>query len=208
MLDNYVKTVDGSLKQINTPPYIYDSNYIETRYVNLPTNDIMSYLRLGFIVGSIGHIPNSILDVGYGSGAFLNACVGFIPEVYGNDIPPAFDLPPGVSFVTDICEKEVEVITFFDSLEHFTDIEFVKNLKCKYVIISLPWCYDCDNDEWFMGWKHRRHNEHIYHFNEESLNNFMNRNGFVLKQYSNVEDSIRIDKNLKPNILTACFEKK
>ena len=35
----------------------------------------------------------------------------------------------------------------------------------------------------------------------------MNRQGFKLVNYANLEDNIRVDKNLVPNILTACFIK-
>ena len=98
------------------------------------------------------------------------------------------------------------MICFFDSLEHFHDISFVKNLNTKYIYISLPWCH-YHSDEWFENWKHRREDEHIYHFNEKSLEKFMNRQGFKMINYCNLEDKIRIDKNLSPNILTACFEK-
>lgn len=208
MLDNYVKTNDGVIKQINFTPYNYDETYTIDRYVNKPTSDIMSYLRLGYVIGSIGYVPNSILDVGYGSGDFLQTCIGFIKNIYGNDTPPAYPLPKGAQFIEDITKQEVDVVTFFDSLEHFSDIEFVKDLKCKYIIISLPWCYNGNDEEWFLNWKHRREDEHLYHFNEKSLVTFMKRQGYDLINYSNIEDKIRIDVNLKPNILTACFKKK
>jgi hypothetical protein len=41
------------------------------------------------------------------------------------------------------------------------DIEFVKDLKCHYVCISLPWCHYF-SDEWFETWKHRKPNEHLW----------------------------------------------
>lgn len=208
MLNNYTTTNDGVIKQIEYTPYVYDKTYTENRYINKPTSDIMSYLRLGYIIGSIGHVPNSILDVGYGSGNFLQTCNGFIKNVYGNDIPPAYPLPEEITYVDDITNLEVDVITFFDSLEHFPDIEFVRDLKCKYVVISLPWCYNGHDDSWFLNWKHRREDEHLYHFNETSLISFMYNRGYDLINYSNLEDKIRIDVNLTPNILTACFKKR
>jgi len=208
MLDNYTKTVDGVIKQISFTPYVYDEAYTEDRYINQPTSDIMSYLRLGFIVGSIGHVPKSLMDVGYGSGNFLQTCKGFINELYGNDVPPAYKLPEDIQFVNNITQQHVEVVTFFDSLEHFPDIEFVKDLNCRFVVISLPWCYNGNDDEWFKSWKHRREDEHLYHFDKDSLTTFMDRQGYTLLNYSNIEDKIRVDKNLTPNILTACFEKR
>jgi hypothetical protein len=40
---------------------------------------------LGYIIGSIGHIPESILDIGYGNGGFLKVC-SLIPNRGGVDI--------------------------------------------------------------------------------------------------------------------------
>jgi hypothetical protein len=207
MIDNYTITQDGIIKQINISPFNYDIDYSDSRYSIFNDRGNILNLRLGYVIGSIGKIPTSLLDVGYGNGDFLNSCKGFIPQLYGNDIQPAYPLENDILFIEDITKQEVEVITFFDSLEHFPDIEFVKHLKCKYVIISLPWCYDGENDEWFKNWKHRKPDEHLYHFNEKSLEKFMNRQGFKMINYCNLEDKIRIDTNLSPNILTACFQK-
>jgi hypothetical protein len=207
MIDNYTITPDGVIKQINITPFNYDINYSDSRYSIFNDRGNILNLRLGYIIGSIGKIPSSLMDVGYGNGDFLNSCKDFIPRLYGNDIQPAYPLKDGIQFVGDITKQEVEVITFFDSLEHFPDIEWVKELKCNYVIISLPWCYNGRDDEWFQNWKHKKPDEHLYHFNEKSLKKFMKRQGFKMINYCNLEDKIRIDKNLSPNILTACFKK-
>ena len=205
MINNYKITPDGVIEQIVKEQFNYDKAYGD-RYSTFNTKNIEN-LRLGYVIGSIGKIPDSLLDVGYGNGDFLINSKGLIKKLYGNDVEPAYPLPEGIEFVSNILNKEVEVITFFDSLEHFHDIEFVKELKCKYVIISLPWCYNGLDNEWFLNWKHRKPNEHLYHFNEKSLECFMNRQGFNLINYCNLEDNIRVDKKLIPNILTACFKK-
>jgi len=205
MIENYKLTPDGVIEQIIKDEFIYDKSYGD-RYHAFSTKNIEN-LRLGYIIGSIGKVPDSLLDVGYGNGDFLINSKGLIKDLYGNDVEPSYPLPNGIDFISDITKKEVEVVCFFDSLEHFHDIEFVKDLKCKYVIISLPWCHGGHDDEWFLNWKHRKPNEHIYHFNEESLVKFMLRQGFELINYCNLEDNIRLDKNLTPNILTASFIK-
>ena len=207
MINNYKLTQDGVIEQVVKNPYNYDKEYSDSRYSVFMDRRSILNLRLGYIIGSIGKVPKSLLDVGYGNGDFLKECSKAIDELYGNDIEPAYPLPDNISFVKDITKIEVDVITFFDSLEHFHDIEFVKDLKCKYVVISLPWCYQGSNDEWFNSWKHRKPNEHIYHFNETSLQTFMHRQGYKLLNYCNIEDCIRVDRNLSPNILTGCFKK-
>ena len=98
------------------------------------------------------------------------------------------------------------MITFFDSLEHFEDIEFVKDLKCSYICISVPECHYYD-DEWFENWKHRRPNEHLWHFNHGSLVKFMYRMGYILISGSNIEDTIRKNNKEESNILTCIFAK-
>tara|TARA_Y100000385_G_C13060752_1_gene624278 strand:- start:1051 stop:1677 length:627 start_codon:yes stop_codon:yes gene_type:complete len=207
MLANYTKNIDGVVKQIDCKPYIYSKEYSDSRYSVFNDRGNILNLRLGYIIGSIGHIPKSLMDVGYGNGDFLDACKNSIDILYGNDVEPAYPLKDNIKFVKDITSVEVDVITFFDSLEHFNDIEFVKDLKCKYAVISLPWCWGASDDEWFNNWKHRKPDEHLYHFDEKSLEKFMKRMGFEIINYTNIEDKVRIDKNYTPNILTATFKK-
>ena len=47
------------------------------------------------------------------------------------------------------------------------------------------------NDEWFESWKHRKPDEHLWHFNRDSLNKFMERMGYVMISSTNIEDTIR-----------------
>jgi hypothetical protein len=205
MLVNYEKNQDGTIYQVNRTPFDYTGSY-NNYYKNIESYSWnTSYLRLGYIIGSIGRIPKSILDVGYGTGAFLKVCETEIPNRYGHDIS-GWNVPEGCEFVSDILEKEFDVITFFDSLEHMNDIEFVKDLKCNYVCISLPWCHYFD-DEWFDTWKHRKPDEHLWHFNEESLQNFMTRMGYETINICNMEDVTRENNQPYQNILSGIFRK-
>jgi hypothetical protein len=205
MLENYKINKYGVIEQIVKNQFNYDKAYGD-RYDMFSTKNIEN-LRLGHIIGSIGGVPKSLMDVGYGNGDFLINSSGLIKELYGNDVEPAYALPDNIKFISNITEQEVEVITFFDSLEHFHDIEFVKDLKAKYVVISLPWCTNGLDDTWFENWKHRKPDEHLFHFNEISLETFMKSQGFKMINFCNLEDNIRVDKTLTPNILTACFKK-
>lgn len=206
MLKNYDVDHNGVIYQKEKTLITYNTEYVETRYNSYgELSNYMSYLRLGYILGALKHIPESILDVGYGNGNFLKVCKTLINNCYGNDIS-GYSLPEDCVFIKDITSKHFDIITFYDSLEHFENINFVKELQCNYVCISVPWCHYY-NDEWFNTWKHRRENEHIYHFNETSLEKFMIDMGFELISYSNVEDSIRKSSNLDKNILTGIFKK-
>lgn len=206
MLENYAKNIDGIIYQVDKNHIAYDKEYVNTRYVKygeLPT--YMGYLRLGNIIGSIGKVPDSILDVGYGDGSFLKVCSNIIPKCYGYDIS-TYPIPEKCQQVNNISEDFYDIITFFDSLEHFEDIEFVRNLKCNYICISVPYC-DYKSDSWFEDWKHRRPNEHLWHFDQYSLTNFMMRMGYRVMSGSNIEDTIRKNKCEEYNILTCVFKK-
>lgn len=206
MIPNYKQDQYGVLHQIERQPFVYNAQYIDAGYGKLQLlTDEMAHLRLGYVIGAIGRVPESVLDVGYGTGDFLKACTRIVKQCSGHDLFTDL-LPAGCDFVTDITEQHHDVITFFDSLEHYPDIEFVKDLKCNYAVISLPWCHNF-SDKWFAAWKHRKPDEHLHHFNADSLAAFMLANGFSLVSHSNVEDIIRSSPCLHPNILTAVFKK-
>lgn len=205
MLDNYEKTEDGVIRQVERKPFPYNSAY------NAKYNDFgelgtrMSYLRLGNLIASMGRVPDSILDVGYGNGDFLKLCQTIIPDCNGNDISD-YPVPEGCNFVSDIFSRHFDVITFFDSLEHFPDIDWVKDLDCRTIIISLPHCH-YKSDEWFDEWKHRKPDEHLWHFNQSALSRFMSRMGYHPIRLTNVEDVIRKNKPDEENILTGVFNR-
>lgn len=203
MLDNYIKDSNGVIKQKECQPFLYDYSYAN-HYNLLPTNDIMSHLRLGYIVGSIGKMPESILDVGYGNGAFLNLAKNST-TCYGHDISQ-YPIPEGVSFVENILENYYEVISFFDVLEHFSNPYFLGDLNCKYIVCSLPHCHYF-SDDWFKNWKHRKPNEHLWHFNETSLEQFFKVQGYNKINTSNFEDIVRKPEKGYSNILSGVFQK-
>jgi hypothetical protein len=207
MLKNYSKNKDGLVYQITKNPIQYNQEYVEKRYDSYgELTNYMSHLRFGYLSGVIKEKINSILDVGYGNGSFLKVCKKTIPNCYGYDVTN-YQLPDGVEFVDNWIESETDVTTFFDVIEHLEDPYIVKNLKTKYIIISVPWCH-YDSDEWFENWKHRRPNEHLWHFNGNSMKNFADSIGFELIHHSNIEDNIRGSLNKKENILTVCLKNK
>jgi len=206
MIENYQILENGLIRQSNFVDKIqkYDFEYVNQRYNQYgEKGPQMAGLRLGYLIGVLGFVPSSILDIGYGNGDFLKMTQQGI-ESYGNDISE-YPIPENSRFVKDIFEKHFDVICMFDVLEHFEDISFVKNLKCNYVYISLPWCHNF-SDQWFENWKHRRPDEHLWHFSENSINNFFIEMGFERVNFSNVEDLIRKSSDENPNILTCIFK--
>lgn len=206
-MEEYYKDDYGVVHQKDPKPFTYNPAYVQKYLTYGEKENYLSHLRLGYLIGSINHKINSILDIGYGSGAFLKTCLNYIPKCYGHDIS-GFNVPENVIFVENIFENKYDVITFFDVLEHFQDIDIIGNLKCDYIMISLPWCYNYSDKEWFTNWKHRRPNEHLHHFDKQSLINFFEKHNFQCIAHSNIEDTVRKDiNNPITNILTAVFKK-
>jgi hypothetical protein len=207
MLENYELLDNGVIKQktiFNKMQYGLD--YSTLRYDSYgELTNYMSYLRYGYLVGVIGRIPDSIVDVGYGNGSFLTVCNKVVEHCYGYDVSD-YPVPDGCQKLSNL-NSFYDVITFFDSLEHFDDISFVKDLNCNFICISVPECHYF-SDDWFSSWKHRRPDEHLWHFNKQSLIEFMLECGFENVSSVNIEDNIRKHGFDYSNILTCVFKKK
>ena len=71
MLENYELTKFGIIKQISKINFDYGFDY-SSKYNNYGEKGTqLAHLRLGTLIGAIGKIPNSIMDIGYGNGDFL-----------------------------------------------------------------------------------------------------------------------------------------
>jgi len=210
MLDNYEKIpATGVIKQIDFTPPVYDVEYVDRYRVGLAGQaDELSYLRLGLLIGSLNQSVTKLLDVGYGDGNFLEKAASVIKNCYGYDVSPQFPLPQksNIEPTNNITGAYYDVVTFYNSLEHIPDIDFIKDIQCKFLVITTPWCHYF-SDNWFKNWKLRKPEEHAWHFNDETLSRFMRKNGYSEVHYSNVEDSIRGEKLGYANYLTAVFRK-
>jgi hypothetical protein len=208
MIENYEVLENGLIKQKNIiNKQDYNVDYVNQRYNQYGyKGHQISGLRLGYLIGTIGLTPRSILDVGYGNGDFLKLCKNGIDECFGNDVS-GYQVPDNVKFTDNIFDRHYDVISMFDVLEHFEDIYFVKELKCDYVYISVPWCHNF-SDEWFFNWKHRRPDEHLWHFNDKSIKLFFDEMGFDMISHSNIEDIVRKPVDSNSNILTCIFKKR
>lgn len=208
MLENYERLPNGVIRQQQVQKITYNFEYSNTYNSYGEKGKYLSYLRLGVLAGQLGHFPRSLVDVGYGNGDFLTACRSSVPCLYGCDISD-YPVPEGTTKIPLADISNVEVVCFFDSLEHFEDISFVKDLDTEYVFISVPWCHYV-SDEWFAVWYHRRENEHLFHFNDVSLKQFFADAGYDCVYLGCFEDVIRVNPRVAPlsNILSGLFRKK
>jgi len=193
-----VEIVDGALSECVSCGHLfqsdlsvtqtYNKDYIAARYDSYATTPLMSHLRLG-IVTAVARGPK-ILDVGYGNGDFIKlACrAGF--DGWGNDVHGA---DYGVREVVDLGEMpgfpQWDVVTFFDSLEHFPSLDMVRDLgrRAHTIIVSIPrkpTLFPCDLD-----WKHYRPGEHLHYFSTFSLQKLFAPKW--IKGISHAEDVIR-----------------
>jgi len=207
IMDNsiYKKINPGHLFQqkLTGQPPDYSATYSKTRYDTYNTNDVMSELRYRVLKETIGNFT-SILDFGYGNGAFLKECERQKKVTYGYDISD-YPVPSKTIKVDDPNNVEVDVITFFDSLEHLLEedlVSFLRNKKCKHFCISVPWYHESKGTSWFESWKHRRENEHIHHFDAHGLIGLLTDIDCKVVYVGNPEDKVRIPNSNLPNILT------
>ncbi len=218
----------GVITQQDHRPFVYDPNYsaIYDSEQYKRGSDILQALRLGFALGSHGKPIQSLMDVGYGNGAFINFIkkghkqteiytklgglvaveeTGLIPFVYGCDIT---GVPLDGAYLMPEFVK-ADVYTFWDVLEHFPDCSFLKDLPAETVCISLPYChFFMKGADWFENeYHHLKPDEHIRHFNPWSLAAFMNQYGWKKVGESDHENIIRKGQNGLQNILSMAFKK-
>lgn len=202
MLENYELVSSGHIYQkIKTGPSpSYSKEYSEKSYDKYEMTGKISELRFS-ICKSIFKF-SSVLDFGYGNGSFLRECKKNNISCFGYDISD-YPLPPEIIRTTSPF-IDVDLITFFDSIEHLEQIDisgFISSLKTNQILISVPWLLrTCD--EHFLSWKHRRENEHFHHFTVGGLSGIMESAGFIPLWHGNPEDCIRKTNSEYPNILT------
>ena len=191
----------GALKSISREITArYDHAYV-ARYENYPQAEL-SAIRAKLVMKYAGDFAN-ICDVGFGTGAFLAEIGRAKPTatLHGFDVSP-YPAPDFVNVDPDWQQKEWDVVTFFDSLEHFVDLPKV---KAKCVVVSVPWCHYFLGDIWFESWKHRRPGEHLWHFNFYSLARVFEQQGMREIYCGHLEDRIRTSESKMKNILTMIF---
>lgn len=198
----------GNFHQKDPEPYIYDSNYVSVYDTNEYSikSSTLNRIRSNWVKCNYGERIYSLLDYGYGNGAFLFDCEIPNAKLYGYDIANT-TIPTCATRVNTLVAADV--YTFWDSLEHVHDLEFVRNLACKGIAISLPNLkeyYSIDECiSKFRIWKHRKPNEHVHHFTKSGVVKFFKYMGWTDISVGHPEDHIRVGEY--PNILSAFFKK-
>ena len=100
----------------------------------------------------------------------------------------------------------------FDVLEHIPDLSFLARLQARHLAIAVPYCrwreLGADGDTWFRTWRMRLPNEHLHHFDRQSLVALLAYHGFECVTLNGFEDGIRLRPGeAGPNILSGFFRK-
>lgn len=199
------------------PPVIscvYGKDYTAARADAYETTPLLSHLRLGFVLGAFGDfyhpfptvaspgvVEDFLLDVGYGNGSFLKLAAKCGFNVYGKEVH-------GVDYgirEAELDEAEWDLVTFFDSLEHFADLNEVRKMCAKRVVVSVPArpaSFPAD-----LSWKHYRPGEHLHYFSQSSLVEFFESGDLAFTCVSYFEDIVRgKSSHGEANILTCAFQ--
>ncbi|HVA51383.1 MAG TPA: methyltransferase domain-containing protein [Pirellulales bacterium] len=174
----------------------YDESYVR-HYEAYPCRE-MSCLRVGFLKGFASR--GRLLDVGYGNGAFVRAASAAGFDAFGCDV---HGVDCGVREIDLARDQSLwDVVSCFDSLEHFGDFSSVRSLwrRAQLVLVSLPLAPPAFPA--CRAWSHYKPGEHLHYFSPASLARLVAK---PLIAASNVEDAIRRPKDTRQNIYTAVY---
>lgn len=198
----------GAFNQIDPEPFAYDDDYValydQPAYESNET--VLMSLRIGFVAGALGRMPQSLFDYGYGNGAFMRHASRAIPKVLGLD--PAARSVEGCETVENVVPTDV--LTMWDVIEHLPSLDFIGDLAQEMLVVSTPYCHVRSHGvKWFESeYPHRKPNEHIRHFDRQSLAATLESYGWSEEATSTHEDVVRRSKHESQNILVAAFKRR
>lgn len=212
MLPNYRIDQFGVIHQIDFTPITYDRTYISYYEAKSDRTIKLGYQRMGWILGLLGQIPDSVLEIGYGTGTFIEAAqILGVENCAGCDITN-FPLPEGVKFLdwTSALKPAWDVVAMFDVLEHIPDLSFLAHLNTRHLAIAVPYCRWGElGDAWMRDWRMLLPNEHLHHFDKSSLVALLDHYGFECETLNTFEDGLRLRPGeTGPNILSGFFRKR
>jgi hypothetical protein len=211
MIENYRVDSLGVVHQIQFTPITYDATYISYYQAKSDRTIKLGYQRLGWILGLLSRIPDSVLEIGYGTGTFIEAArITGVPRCAGCDIAD-YPLPDGVQFLAweQALEQSWDLVAMFDVLEHVPDLSFLSRLKTDHLALAVPYCRWRElGDDWFRNWRMLLPNEHLHHFDPDSLVACLASHGFEKVTLNTFEDGIRLrDGETGPNIISGFFRR-
>jgi hypothetical protein len=169
--------------EVEQPDMAYDQAYFD-RYAAQADSEIGRRLMASRVqlvkrhLGDIGLASHAILDVGIGSGAFIEAMSTEAKAVLGYDINPA-----GVAWLKardayrDLYAARWSVLTFWDALEHIRDPGRALAQCDRWAFVAIPIFRDVDH---VLASKHYRRDEHYWYFTRAGFIAFAKAQGFAV----------------------------
>jgi len=214
MLPNYRVDAFGVIHQIDFTPIAYDKKYISYYEEKSDRTIKLGYQRMGWLLGLLDRLPSSVLEIGYGTGTFIEAAhISGVADCAGCDIAD-YPLPDGIPFMDwdAALSRSWDVVAMFDVLEHIPDLSFLARLDARHLAIAVPYCryreLGSQGDDWFRNWRMLLPNEHLHHFDRQSLPALLASHGYRAVTLNTFEDGIRLRPGeTGPNILSGFFSR-
>lgn len=187
--------VDAHNAAENSGESPYDASYFE-RYAERMNDPIGVQLmkHRSHLVHAYGGTAFPILDVGIGSGAFVEAMGTMSKIVFGFDVNPA-----GIDWLKarhqwgDLYAGgpgSWEVATFWDSLEHIRDPRRALDQVGHMAFVAIPIFRDVDH---LLASRHYRKDEHFWYFTRAGFRAFAEGEGFEVLDILATETAIGRD---------------
>lgn len=161
----------------------YDAGYF-ARYQQMADTQLGQSLTAARIQLVARHYQGALLDVGIGSGQFVEAR----PQTRGYDVNPA-----GVDWLhtrglwADLYDARYAAISFWDALEHIDRPENAVAKAEKWVFVSVPVFADGDD---ILRSRHYRKDEHIWYFTHHGLLRWFEAQGFHCIEHNTLETEL------------------
>lgn len=166
----------------------YDGSYFK-KYQQLAETDMGRKLTRARIQLVGRHFSGKVLDVGIGSGQFVETR----PDTWGYDINP-----DGVRWLKErrrwanlydpwFPDADFPALTFWDSLEHIDDPEAAVARAGQWVFVSLPIFESGDH---VLRSKHFRKTEHVWYWTHDGLIKWFAEQGFTLLEHNTCESTL------------------
>jgi hypothetical protein len=165
----------------------YDQDYFDNfdRNARTELGRALMQARLNFVEQ---HYRGTLIDVGIGSGAFVELRNGRRRTTYGYDVNPA-----GIAWLeerrllVDPYLVAFDAMTLWDVLEHISDFQSLLANVCDWLFLSLPIFEDAGHA---LRSKHFKPDEHCWYFTRDGLIFAMKICGFVLVSESMIETDL------------------
>jgi hypothetical protein len=167
----------------------YDQDYFDNFARNADTDigRALMQARIDFVAQ---HYQGSLIDIGIGSGAFVEARRHQRPmrPTFGYDVNPC-----GIKWLrsrrlfADPYAAPFEAATMWDVLEHMPNYPMLLDNVREWLFLSLPVFRDADH---VLASKHYKPKEHCWYFTSEGLVFMMQSFGFELVEENRIETEL------------------